>query len=101
MRASVVLRLCWIAAGIFGLVALINYFPILWGQVPFPRDLVMQHAAWDGQPRSSSHQQVAQLIDIVAMFYPFRALAGRGARGGTLPLWDPYILSGAPFEANA
>ncbi len=61
----------------------------------------MQHSAWAGQPRSSVSQQVAQLIDIVAMFYPFRALNALGAHQGELPLWNPYIQSGAPFQANA
>ena len=35
------------------------------------------------------------------MFYPFRALAARGAEERSLPLWNPYIMSGAPFQANA
>src|SRR5215831_16776359 len=90
-----------IATVVLGLITAINYFPVLWGQVPFPRDIVMEHSAWDGQPRSTPPQQVAQLIDIVAMFYPFRALAARGANERAFPLWNPYIMSGAPFEANA
>jgi hypothetical protein len=95
-------RSFWLTAGaVFLAIALINYLPILRGQVPFPRDLVMQHAAWDGLPRSSPRQQVAQLIDVVALFYPFRALTSHSASAGTLPLWNPYIMSGAPFEANA
>jgi hypothetical protein len=90
-----------ITAVVMGVISLANYLPVFRGQVPFPRDVAMQHSAWDGQPRSSPHQQVANLIDIVAMFYPFRALAARGAHEGSLPLWNPYIMSGAPFEANA
>ncbi|PYS36108.1 MAG: hypothetical protein DMG14_25425 [Acidobacteria bacterium] len=84
-------------AVIFGLVALINYFPIVYGKIPFPRDFVLRHSAWNGQPQ----EQLPELIDIVAMFYPFRALLGRAAEERTLPLWNPHIMSGAPFQANA
>ena len=84
-------------AVIFGLVALINYFPIVYGKIPFPRDFVLRHSAWNGQPQ----EQLPELIDIVAMFYPFRALLGRAAEERTLPLWNPHILGGEPFLANA
>jgi hypothetical protein len=85
------------AALIFGVMVLINYFPVFSGKVPFPRDLVVRHSAWKGQPQ----EQLPELIDIVAMFYPFRALLERGANEHVLPLWNPYIMSGAPFQANA
>jgi hypothetical protein len=39
--------------------------------------------------------------DLVTSFYPYRTLAARAVREGTLPLWNPYMLSGAPFLANA
>src|SRR5262249_53358118 len=86
-----------VAVVAFGLMALINYLPIFSGKIPFPRDEVLRHSAWNGQPQ----EQLPELIDIVAMFYPFRALLGRGSDERTLPLWNPYILSGAPFQANA
>src|SRR5262245_45092069 len=82
---------------IFGVMVLINYLPVLSGKVPFPRDLVVRHSAWNGEPQ----EQLPELIDIVAMFYPFRALLERGANEHALPLWNPYIMSGAPFQANA
>src|SRR5262250_1670528 len=88
----------WRAAlAIFGLIVLINYLPIFSGKIPFPRDEVLRHSAWNGQPQ----EQLPELIDIVAMFYPFRALLSRAAEERTLPLWNPYIMSGAPFQANA
>src|SRR5262245_43667074 len=86
-----------IALVVFAVMGLINYLPILSGKVPFPRDEVLRHSAWNGQP----NEQLPELIDIVAMFYPFRALLSRGGEEGTLPLWNPYIMSGAPFQANA
>jgi hypothetical protein len=57
----------------------------------------LRHSAWNGQPK----EQLPGQIDIVAMFYPFRALLGRAADKRTLPLWNPYIMAGAPFQANA
>jgi hypothetical protein len=39
--------------------------------------------------------------DLVTSFYPYRTLAARAVREGTLPLWNPYMLSGAPFLANS
>jgi hypothetical protein len=91
------MRFWWTAAAVFALIALINYFPIFSGQVPFPRDEVVRHPAWNGQPQ----EQLPELIDIVAMFYPFRALLGRAGAEHTVPLWNPHIMSGAPFQANA
>jgi hypothetical protein len=86
-----------VAAFVFALVVLIDYLPILTGQIPFPRDLVVRHSAWNGEPR----EQLPELIDVVALFYPFRALLGRAVEERELPLWNPYIMAGAPFEANA
>src|ERR1051325_51512 len=90
-----------IALVVFVAAVTINYFPVLTGKFPFPRDIVMRHSAWDGQPRSGPAQQVRQLIDVVALFYPFKALLGQSARSGEIPLWNPYIMGGAPFQANA
>src|SRR6202008_413997 len=39
--------------------------------------------------------------DLVTSFYPYRTLAARAVREGSVPLWNPYILSGAPFLAMA
>jgi Bacterial membrane protein YfhO len=86
-----------IAAVVFAVMALINYLPMFSGKVPFPRDEVLRHSAWNGQPQ----EQLPELIDIVAMFYPFRALLSRASDEHALPLWNPYIMSGAPFQANA
>ena len=83
------MRFWWTAAAVFALIALINYFPIFTGQVPFPRDEVLRHSAWNGEPQ----EQLPELIDIAAMFYPFRALLVRGADERTLPLWNVTLLA--------
>src|SRR5215475_13323533 len=86
-----------IAMSILALVVMLNYLPVFWGKIPFPRDMVVRHSGWNGEPR----EQLPQLIDIAAMFYPFRSLIARAADEGTIALWNPYIMSGAPFQANA
>ncbi len=38
--------------------------------------------------------------DILLYFYPYRDYAAAVLRSGHLPLWNPYIFTGAPFLAN-
>src|SRR4029077_15671330 len=38
--------------------------------------------------------------DDLTQNFPLRVLAGRGIRAGHLPLFDPYIWSGAPLRAG-
>src|ERR1700689_1875284 len=38
--------------------------------------------------------------DDLSQNFPLRVLAGREIRGGHLPLYDPYIWSGAPMLAG-
>ncbi len=85
---------------VFALFTLINYFPILQGRIPFPRDLVLRHAAWDGI-RPDPGKPVAENSDVISTFYPFHALASHSSREDGFPLWNPYLLSGSPFEANS
>ncbi|MCB0187515.1 MAG: YfhO family protein, partial [Caldilineaceae bacterium] len=38
--------------------------------------------------------------DILLYFYPYRDYAAAALRAGQIPLWNPYIFTGAPFLAN-
>lgn len=38
--------------------------------------------------------------DIILQFYPWQNFANENIRNGNVPLWNPYITSGAPFLAN-
>ena len=74
---------------------------MFFGKIPFPADIVFAFPPFmavipDGPP--APH---ADIGDLVHFFYPFRALAASNARKGELPLWNPYILSGTPFLADA
>jgi hypothetical protein len=39
-------------------------------------------------------------IDPLYQYYPQRVIAGEIVRSGSLPLWNPYFLSGTPFLAT-
>ncbi|HYR82958.1 MAG TPA: YfhO family protein [Terriglobia bacterium] len=81
----------------FVLVAALNYFPVLVGKVPFPRDLVLQFPMWGNTPRTEAVQRYPNIGDLVTQLYPFRALTSRSVSSGTLPLWNPQLLSGTAF----
>jgi hypothetical protein len=85
----------------FLLLAFTVHFPVLLGWAPFPRDQVLQFPPWSGFKASSPHQQVANIGDVPSQFYPFRDFAGEAVGNGSLPLWNPHLLAGSPFLANA
>src|SRR5438552_6192033 len=91
----------WLVIALFALLAIAMYLPALTGKVPFPRDMVLQFPAWNGMARSEPWQPYADIGDLIAAFYPARAVAARAVREGSLPLWNPYFLGGAPFLASA
>ncbi|HET7377065.1 MAG TPA: hypothetical protein VFK30_10175, partial [Anaerolineae bacterium] len=39
--------------------------------------------------------------DIFNYFYPYRDYAAQAVRAGHIPLWNPYLFTGAPFLANS
>src|SRR5882672_6408759 len=90
-----------LATLLFALLVGATYFPIFLGKVPIPADKILQFPPWQAFVPSQSPQETADIGDLVTFFFPFRAFAARAVRQGTLPLWNPYILSGAPFQANA
>jgi hypothetical protein len=63
--------------------------------------MVLQFPPWAGFHASSPPQRYADIGDLITSFYPFRAFAAEAFRQGTLPLWNPQILMGAPFLANS
>jgi hypothetical protein len=85
---------------LFALMATVLYLPVLAGQIPFPRDVVVQFSAWQETAHLTRPPQYADIGDLVTAFYPARALTSRAIHEGTLPLWNPYFLGGAPFLAN-
>jgi hypothetical protein len=83
-----------------GALSLVMYWPMLLGRVPFPAKLVTQFPPWDSvrstlpPPGSTPH---AEMGDLVTELYPWKAYTRRAIASGTLPLWNPSLLLGAPF----
>jgi hypothetical protein len=88
------------AALIFTAMTIAVYFPVLRGKIPLPWYAVVQFSSWAGSSYVQP-QPVADIGDLITAFYPFRTLAATSVRSGILPLWNPYILAGAPFLANS
>ena len=88
---------CLLAAVVVSVVA---YAPVFTGKIPFPASLVFDFPPY--APVMPNYISTVQTNtgDLVTSFYPYRTLAARAVREGTLPLWNPYMLSGAPFLAN-
>ncbi len=91
----------WLAVILFAVLVCVNYYPVFFGRIPLPRDIILQFPPWSSHPKPPDVQRIADIGDIVAAFYPFRTLAGRAIDAGTLPLWNPYMMSGTAFVGNA
>src|ERR1041385_1595527 len=74
--------------------------PILRGRIPFPADLVFDFPPYAKATTPGPKPLHGNIGDLVMSFYPYRTLLHRAAREGTLPFWNPYMLSGAPFVAG-
>jgi hypothetical protein len=91
----------WIAKRgllLFGALTLLLYWPMLLGRVPFPAYGVIQFPPWDAL-RDSGYQapRTAEMGDLVTELYPWKAYTRQSLAAGTLPLWNPHLLMGAPF----
>ncbi len=85
---------------VFALMVLAIYSPLARGKVPFPAYVVNGFPAWTGFTPSTEIYPVANIGDLVTQFYPYRSFAANSVRHGTLPLWNPYVLSGVTFVGN-
>jgi hypothetical protein len=70
------------------------------GKVLLPLDLVTQ--AWPPwqQPDQVVNVHNPLISDVVDYIYPVKAFAAEQVKGGTLPLWNPYVLGGYPLTYN-
>ncbi|HEY4229303.1 MAG TPA: YfhO family protein [Thermoanaerobaculia bacterium] len=85
-----------------GALAVVMYWPILLGRVPFPAKLVTQFPPWDSvRPVTTNPPPIgtphAEMGDLVTELYPWKAYTRRTVVSGHLPLWNPDLLIGAPF----
>jgi len=81
--------------------ALLCYWPMLFGRVPFPAQEALRFPPWDSSPEpgftTDSHSEMG---DLVTEMYPWKVYTRRAATEGTLPLWNPFILFGTTFVGD-
>src|ERR1051325_1524957 len=90
----------WLAVLVFAVFVCLNYYPVFFGWMPLPRDVILQFPPWSSYAKPADVQTTAEIGDLVSAFYPFRTLSARAVGGGTLPLWNPYVMSGSSFVGN-
>ena len=91
-------KLFLLLIAVFSAVAILTYFPILKGKIPFPAEMVTGFPPWESVPaRMVITPGQAEYGDVATLFYPWRYFQGTALRNGELPLWNPHILSGSPF----
>lgn len=94
-------RSFWLlATALFAVLILVNYFPVFLGKIPLPGALVTQFPSWGEFQSSEAAQPVADIGDLIDYFYPFNSSSAAQIRQGTIPLWNPYVMSGMPFQAE-
>lgn len=92
----------WAAIAIVVAFTAIEYGPVfLSGRIPFPADIVNGFPPYVDEFPQGTPKPVANIGDLVTYFYPYYSLAARGFRQGSLPLWNPGVLSGAPFVGSS
>src|SRR5262245_28379017 len=93
-------RCLLLASGILAILVCVNYWPVFTGKVPLPNDVITRFPSYQGYrdlPISTPH---AELGDTITQFYPWRTSSGQSIRNAVLPLWNPLLLAGTPFQAN-
>jgi hypothetical protein len=89
-----------LAALLFAAMTLVNYGPVFLGKVPLPGHLVTQFPMWAEFKSREPWQPVADIGDLIDYFYPYNAFSSQQIRQGTIPLWNPFVMSGMPFQAE-
>src|SRR5262245_11494363 len=89
-----------LAALLFAALVSINYAPVFIGKVPLPGHFVTRFASWSEFKSRQAWQPVADIGDLIDYFYPYNAFSAEQIRSGTVPLWNPYVMSGMPFQAE-
>jgi hypothetical protein len=88
------------AALLFAILVLINFGPVFVGKIPIPGHLVTQFPLWSEFKSRQPAQPVADIGDTIVYFYPFNEFSAQQIRSGTIPLWNPYLMAGMPFQAE-
>lgn len=90
---------------LFLILTIVFFHPILKGYAPFPGDLLVgEYAPYNTYDflgyAPGGFPNKAQGFDIIRMLYPAKEFSIKSLKNFSLPLWNPYILSGNPHMAN-
>jgi hypothetical protein len=92
---------CWVPFGFLGVIALIIFWPILFGQSTlYPIDITNELFLPFAAGKASTDVQVTSLSDYVLGYYPMRWFQAKAFRSGQLNLWNPYVFGGYPAFAS-
>src|SRR6266571_1815952 len=91
-------KLFLLLIAVFSAVAILTYFPIVKGKIPFPAEMVTGFPPWESVPTKIDFApRHPDYGDVATLFYPWHHFQATALRNGELPLWNPHILSGNPF----
>jgi O-antigen/teichoic acid export membrane protein len=87
---------------IYGLLAVLFFWPVtVGGRTMLPADNALAWAPWESYGAelgiAAPHNEL--LSDLYLQNYSWKRFIVQTLRQGELPLWNPYILGGAPFLA--
>lgn len=90
---------------VFIIVALIFFYPIFKGNIPFPGDLLIgEYAPYNSYNflgyAPGGYPNKGQDFDVIRLLYPEKELTIRAFKNFELPLWNPYNFSGNPHLAS-
>jgi hypothetical protein len=88
-----------------GICLLFFYKTFIFGQIPFPGDLLLtQYGPWRHQSYggyvAGAIPSKDQYFDVIRELYPWKTQVITSVKQGIFPLWNPYNFSGAPLLAN-
>ncbi len=81
------------------------YKTIIFGNIPFPGDLLLAgYAPWNHESYAGyvagAIPTKNQYFDVIRELYPWKTVVINELKQGRFPLWNPHNFSGAPLLAN-
>lgn len=86
-------------------VSLAFFYPIFFGKVPFPGDLLVgEYAPYNSYSfmgyAPGGYPNKGQNFDVLRLLYPWKEFSMESFASGSIPLWNPYSFSGTPHLAS-
>jgi hypothetical protein len=92
----------WATALLGGFVLVYLWPALIQGRVLSDDSFLYLLSPWNvNTPPGLSHFMNPLLSDAAQYLYPWDVYVRHAVRGGTLPTWNPFVLSGTPFYTNS